>query len=100
MNTPANPPRRLVGKKLLVASLGVAALSYVGVAESPLSDNLVSPADTDLLPRPIPHPPPTSGNLMPPPDTLPRPRPIPIPIPPPTSGNLMAPPILSSPRAG
>jgi hypothetical protein len=38
-------PKRVVGKKLLVASVGVAAISYMACTTSETSGNLVSPID-------------------------------------------------------
>jgi len=99
-------PRRLQSRKLLVASLGVAAVSYVGCVERPqTSGNLMAPPTQDAGAAPeqgaavaVPVPsastpperPPTSGNLMPPPPV--DAGPPPPPDFPPTSGNLMPPP--------
>src|SRR3954467_3750028 len=70
------PPRRLTGKKLLVASLGVAAISYLGCEgkrppEPPTSGNLMAPQppESSQVQPGVPtgtDGPPTSGNLMPP----------------------------------
>jgi hypothetical protein len=40
-------PKRLKGKKLLVASIGVAAVSYVGCITPATSGNLVGPPPCD-----------------------------------------------------
>lgn len=77
-----SPPRR-PGRKLLVASLGVAAVSYAaachGTKEPEQVGNLVAPQPEPSAeqPPPQPEPPETAGNLMappepPPPDAGPR----------------------------
>lgn len=77
--------KRVVGRKLLVASVGVAAISYVACTTT-TSGNLVAPegdasaeedGGSDALV--------TSGNLMPPPADAKADAPV-------TSGNLMPPP--------
>jgi len=76
------------GRRLLVASLGVAAVSYVGCKESVTNmppGNLVAPppASTDAAAVPVPAPAPSDvpmhppGNLMPPPPTPLNPTPPP-----------------------
>jgi hypothetical protein len=74
--------RRVIGKKLLVASIGVATISYVAcstgstttdagadaAADGPVtSGNLMPPPPVDASEDVKPDVPPTSGNLMPPP---------------------------------
>lgn len=77
--------RIVVGRKLLVASLGVATLSYVACTTSPSSGNLMFPDGDAAADGPV-----TSGNLMPPPppDGAADAKPD-APV---TSGNLMPPP--------
>jgi hypothetical protein len=70
-------PRRRIARKLLVASLGVAAVSYavgcekqpVGNLARPAADATAQPSGTLTPPPPIDtgSPPPVVGNLMPPP---------------------------------
>jgi hypothetical protein len=74
---PCRPPRhakrRLPGRKLLVASIGVATVHYAAACYgSESSGNLVAPPVGDVPPRDS-GPPPTSGNLVapPPPPGLP-----------------------------
>lgn len=59
-------PKRVIGKKLLVASIGVAAISYVATTAgcgATNTDSTVDASASDAAPdRDI-----TSGNLMPPP---------------------------------
>ena len=83
-------PRRLTSRKLLVASVGVATVSYVSACnaftspESPSSGNLVAPP---VLDQPSPQEPPRNGVDNPPG------RPTAFDAgPSPTSGNLVAPP--------
>jgi hypothetical protein len=71
-------PKELLGRKLLVASVGLATVSYVGCGviggDGGSSGNLLPPPiDAAAEQKPI-EPPPPSGNLVPPPpppDTLP-----------------------------
>ncbi|MBI5517664.1 MAG: hypothetical protein HY909_28090 [Deltaproteobacteria bacterium] len=92
-------------RKLLVASLGVATLSYVMVEAgcrpnppvsgtlpappetTPISGNLPAPPPPDVVQQRPPEPTPISGNLPAPPPQVQQP-----PEPPPISGNLPAPP--------
>ena len=76
--------RIVVGRKLLVASLGVATLTYVACT-SPSSGNLMFPDDAAAADAKADGPV-TSGNLMPPP---PVDAAADAPV---TSGNLMPPP--------
>ncbi len=68
--------RKLIGKKLLIASLGVAAINYAACSSSgTTSGNLLPPPEDaardsvgDATPIDVnPDVPVTSGNLMPPP---------------------------------
>ena len=83
-------PRRRLAKKLLVASVGVAAVSYVVACNKQPVGNLAMPA-ADAADMPA------VGNLMAPPpppiDAAPTPRDIP-------PGNLMPPPPPPLPDAG
>ncbi len=80
--------RTIVGKKLLVASLGVAAVSYVACSGQVASTDAGADGAADAAPDNLV----TSGNLVPPPaDALPPPRDA-APDVPPTSGNLVPPP--------
>ena len=81
-----------VSRKLLVASVGVAAVNYmVACDKPPTSGNLPAPQIVDAAPPPVPsNIPPTSGNL-------PAPPPPSATIAPPTSGNLPAPPPATAP---
>lgn len=79
--------KRVIGRKLLVASVGVAAISYVACTTTQTSGNLMAPevdasAEEDAQPDALV----TSGNLMPPPEADAR---ADAPV---TSGNLMPPP--------
>jgi len=77
--------KRVLGRKLLVASVGVAAISYVACTTTQTSGNLMAP-ETDAAADAEPDAPVTSGNLMPPPPVDAGPD---APV---TSGNLMPPP--------
>src|SRR5262249_49722647 len=102
-------PHRLTSRKLLVASVGVAAISYVGCSTNPpASGNLMPPqpppdaGESPVVTVPSENPP-VSGNLMPPPPQdagAAQPTPPPrtsgsanvVTLPrPPVVGNLMAP---------
>jgi len=94
------PPRILKGRKLLVASIGVASVSYVtgcsafsDPGNSPTSGNLLAPP-AQVVDNPLP---PTSGHLVGPPEVPPPPPPPVTPSLdaglPPTSGNLVSPPV-------
>ena len=77
-------PRRRIAKKLLVASLGVAAVSYVVACEKQPVGNLAPPPDVTAQPP---------GNLMAPPPPLPvDAAAAPQPSLEPPVGNLMPPP--------
>lgn len=79
-----------VSRKLLVASVGVAAVNYmVACDKPPTSGNLPAPQIVDAAP-PVPSDiPPAAGNLPAPPPSAT--------IIAPTSGNLMAPPSTALP---
>jgi hypothetical protein len=66
-------PRRLPSnaRKLLVASVGVASVSYVVACGSESSGNLVGPPEPDAS-ADVQADHPTSGNLAPPPDAGPH----------------------------
>jgi hypothetical protein len=100
--------RKLPGRKLLVASIGVATINYAaacgyksGAASSdvqpptamdPGTKNPVPPTSGNLAPPnpPPPNPPPTAANLVaPPPNMFP-----------PTAANLVAPPLLDAGNDG
>ncbi len=70
---PPSPPRKRLGRKLLVAAVGVATVSYVACSQNTTSGNLVAPpadAMTDVAPDVGPDA--ISGNLIaPPPDAAP-----------------------------
>ena len=97
-----DPSRKLRARKLLVASVGVAAISYVACSTE-TSGNLMAPYDSDAgadagTADGKADAPPTSGNLMPPPpadaaadatDASDADADTGVP---PTSGNLMPPP--------
>jgi hypothetical protein len=72
------PPREFNVRKLLVATVGLAAVSYVGCTEESPVANLMAP--------------PPTGNLVPPPDaSVDMKADMTPPLPPPT-GNLVPPP--------
>src|SRR6476646_3540840 len=79
-------PRRRVGRKLLVASLGVAAVAYGCKGNQPVG-NLASPVQPDAAAEPV------VGNLMPPPPPPTAASSAPAPQPPHPVGNLMPPPM-------
>jgi hypothetical protein len=87
MLTEAMKKRSVVGKKLLVASLGVAAVSYVACSGQVAGTDAGADAAADAAPDNLV----TSGNLVPPPADATPPRDA-APDVPPTSGNLMPPP--------
>ncbi len=78
--------RSVVGKKLLVASLGVAAVSYVACSGEVASTDAGAGGADAAADRLV-----SSGNLIPPPIDATPPRDA-APDVPPTSGNLMPPP--------
>jgi periplasmic protein TonB len=90
--------RRRISRKLLVASVGVAAVSYVAIAceKQPVGNLAPPPARDAAVEQQV-------GNLMAPPEPPPPPPPVvrdaqsPRDIPP---GNLMPPPPPPAPDAG
>lgn len=102
-------------RKLLIASVGVATISYVAACgrEPVTSGNLVAPPQPEAAGAPTSGGeasvlvaggaggdaaiPPTSGNLVAPPPTTPVPKPTSTP---PTSGNLVPPPKPTPPTSG
>lgn len=82
--------RKLPGRKLLVASIGLATINYAaacGYKSSGEPGKVTPPAAMDPGKQP---PPPTSGNLVGPPPTAANL--VAPPNPPPSSGNLVPPP--------
>jgi hypothetical protein len=78
------------GRKLLVASLGVAALSYVGCGNGPITGNLIAPPG-DAATDAATDAPPSVGNLVAPPPADAAPPDAPGDAP--TAGNLLPPPV-------
>lgn len=85
--------RTVKSRKLLVASVGVATVLYACEKKDPYPPgNLMAPVPTfDAAPAPPETAPPTSGNLMPPPEPSIADHP---------PGNLMPPPLPEPPDAG
>jgi hypothetical protein len=106
--------RKLPGRKLLVASIGVATMNYAAAcgykSSADTSSNVQPPAAVDpgtkdpvpptsgnLAPPNPPNPPPTAANLVAPPIVPPTSGNM---VPPPTAANLVAPPLLDAGNDG
>jgi hypothetical protein len=87
--------RALLGKKLLVATAGLATIVYSGCKKDPPVGNLVAPPPTEIPVGNLVAPPPTDypvGNLVAPPPVVDAGEPIGPPTASPDSGRFAPPP--------